>query len=246
MKKHDVSPKSGEQVDDSEQEVHAQKMVSLGHFTQAIVHDIRNALHVVGSASTLIERRTDDAAIHHHVNTIHKTIGRTNDLIERILSFANNSEEHLGIIDLPHSIDESIQHARPMFPAGISMEWQRPLQEMHILGDDGQIYQVILNLLKNAIEAIGRDNEGSITMNLRKVYPWAEIRVKDSGPGIDVAVIGRLLDSGFTTKPDGNGFGLANVAAIVKKHSGTIQIVSNPGEGAEFILLLPLLPELNE
>lgn len=233
-------------MDDFGHDVHAKKMISLGHFTQAIVHDIRNALHVVGSASILIERRTDDAAIHHHLNTIHQTLGRTNGLIERILTFANNSEEHLGVIDVSSSVDESIIQTRAIFPSCISIEWIRPPHEIHILGDDGQLHQVMLNLLKNAIEAIGADNEGSIFVGVKKVYPWAEIRVKDSGPGIAPEIIDRICDSAFTTKPDGNGFGLANVFDIIKKHGGTMQVLSSPCEGAEFILLLPLLPELHE
>jgi len=233
-------------VDDSGHDVHAKKMISLGHFTQAIVHDIRNALHVVGSASVLIERRTDDAAILHHLNTIHKTLGRTNGLIERILTFANNSEEQLGVIDLSSSVHDSITETHPILPYCIALEWHRPLQEMHILGDDNQLHQVMLNLLKNAIEAIGYDNEGAISVILNKVYPWAEIRVKDSGPGIAADIIDRICDTAFTTKDDGNGFGLANVCEIVKKHGGTMEVLSPEGEGAEFILLLPLLPELYE
>ena len=232
-------------MDDSENDVHAKKMVSLGHFTQAIVHDVRNALHVVASSAVLIERRTDDVAIHHHLNTMHQTIGRTNGLIERILTFANNSEEQLGVIDLSCSVDASIKETHPIFPAGITVTWLKPDDEMHILGDDGQLHQVILNLLKNAIEAIGADNAGSISVGLNKVYPWAEIRVKDTGPGIAADIIDQVCDTAFTTKGDGNGFGLANVSEIVKKHGGTMQVLSPKGEGAEFILLLPLLPELH-
>ena len=235
-------PISGDDRDDSKHELHARKMNSLGHFTQAIIHDIRNSLYVVGSASAMIERQTDDAKILRNLSYIDQTIERTNGLINRILAFANNSEENLGIIDVSCSIDESISLTRPMVPAGISINWQ-PLQEkVQILGDHGQLYQVVLNLLKNAIEAIGRDNKGSITVTLTKIYPWAEIRVKDSGPGIAADVIDRVCEATFTTKEDGNGFGLANVFDVVEKHGGTMQVTSPPGEGAEFIILLPLIP----
>ncbi len=243
MKKRTVSPKNCESLDDSRHDVHAKKMKSLGHFTQGIVHDIRNSLHVVVSASTLIERRTDDPSILRHIASIEKTIERTNGLIDRILAFANNSEDHLGIVDVSNAIDESILLTRPMFPSGITVEWHRPQGPVYILGDHGQLYQLILNLLKNAIEAIGRGNKGSILVTLSSSYPWAEIRMKDSGSGIAPDVIDRVCEPAFTTKKGGSGFGLANVFGVVEKHGGSMQVASPTGEGAEFIILLPLLPE---
>jgi len=239
------SPEKGEEKSEGRHEVHAEKMNSLGHFTQAIVHDIRNSLHIVVTASAMIKRRSDDPSIHNHINAIDQTIERTNGLIERILTFANNSEDHLGIIDLSSSIDESISLTRPMVPAEITIDWLHPAKTMHILGDHGQLYQVVLNLLKNAIEAIGRDNCGSIQVTLNRYYPWAELRVKDSGPGIAADVIDQICEPTFTTKEDGNGFGLANVFDVVEKHGGTMEVASPAGEGAEFIILLPLMPELN-
>jgi signal transduction histidine kinase len=245
LKKRENMPISDDNRDDSKHEVHAKKMNSLGHFTQAIIHDIRNSLYVVGSASAMIEKRTDDQTILNNLSYIDQTIERTNGLINRILAFANNSEEHLGIIDVSDSIDESITLTRPMFPSGISIDWQPPQEDIQILGDHGQLYQVVLNLFKNAIEAIGRDNKGSISVSLIKAYPWAEIRVKDSGPGIAADVIDRICELAFTTKEDGNGFGLANVFDVVEKHGGTMQVTSPAGEGAEFIILLPLIPKMS-
>jgi len=239
------SPAMGEEKSDCKHEVHAKKMSSLGHFTQAIVHDIRNSLHVIVNSSAMIERRTDDPSILNHISSICKTIERTNGLIDRILTFANNSEDHLGIVDVADSINESIALTRPMIPAEITIEWRHPAEAIHILGDHGQLYQVVLNLLKNAIEAIGHGNHGSILVSLNKYYPWAELRVKDNGPGIAADVINQICEPTFTTKEDGNGFGLANVFDVVEKHGGTMEVASPVGEGAEFIILLPLLPELN-
>lgn len=245
LKKCKVPTSADGGMHNSKHDVHAKKMKSLGHFTQGIVHDIRNSLHVVTCASAMIERRTDDALILHHLNSIEKTIERTNGMVDRILAFANNSEEHLGIVDVSSAIDESIALTRPMFPSGITIEWHRPVDEIHILGDHGQLYQVVLNLLKNAIDAIGRENSGTILVTLVKAYPWTEIRVKDSGVGIAQEVIDKVCDPSFTTKDDGNGFGLANVFDVVEKHGGSMQVTSPIGEGAEFIILLPLIPELH-
>ena len=227
------------------QELYAAKVNSLGSFMLGIIHDIRNSLHVVSSSTFMINRRSDDPLIHSHLEAITKTIDRTNGLVDRILAFANDSEERLGIIELSSSIDESVQLTRPMFPEMINICWHKPEKEMNVLGDHGQLYQVVLNLLKNAIEAIGRDKQGDIKVSLVHVYPWAELRISDSGPGIAEDVIDQIFTPAFTTKDDGNGFGLSNVYEIIKKHGGTMQVISQQGEGAEFIILLPLIPELH-
>ena len=86
---------------------------------------------------------------------------------------------------------------------------------------------------------------GDIKVSLVHVYPWAELRISDSGPGIAEDVIDQIFTPAFTTKDDGNGFGLSNVYEIIKKHGGTMQVISQQGEGAEFIILLPLIPELH-
>jgi len=243
--KRKCSPENGKKKRDSCHVVHDQKMKSLGYFTQGIVHDIRNSMHVILSSSSMIERRSEDPVTLKHLESINKTIERTNGLVERILAFANNSEERFGVVELCSAIDESINLTRPMFPPSIEVEWSHPEEKMQILGDHCQMYQVILNLLKNAIEAIGRDNNGTIMVALTRAYPWAEIRVSDSGSGIAPDIIDHVFTTAFTTKGDGNGFGLANVYAIVEKHGGSMQVLSPPEQGAEFIILLPLVPELN-
>jgi len=230
---------------DAVREADALKMNSLGSFMLGIIHDIRNSLHVVSSSSYMIERRSDDPQVLSHLDAIVKTVERTNGLVDRILAFANDSEERLGIIDLSHAIDESLQLTRPMIPDGITVCWQKQDRPINILGDDNQLYQVMLNLLKNAIEAIGSDNRGEIKVSLVRVYPWAEIRVSDTGPGIPADVIDNIFTPAFTTKSDGNGFGLSNVHAIIEKHGGTMQVISQPGQGAEFMMLLPLIPEMH-
>ncbi|GAV19082.1 sensor protein ZraS [Mariprofundus micogutta] len=244
MTKRKASLSSSENNDDSKDELQNKKVKSLGHFTQGIVHDVRNALHVVLSSTHMIERRTDDPLILHHITSIEKTIERTNGLINRILAFADNRGDQLGVVDLSASIDESVSITLPIFPSSITIEWQRPHEQVHILGSCDQLYQVVSNLLKNAIQAIG-DDEGTVLVSLSKSYPWAEIRVKDSGSGIAPEFIDQVCDASFTTKEDGNGFGLANVIDVVKKHGGTMQVLSPEGEGAEFIIVLPLLPELD-
>ena len=112
----------------------------------------------------------------------------------------------------------------------------------------GEFNQVMLNLIVNAAHAIeeaDKDQPGAITVATRAVDGWAEIRVSDTGIGIETENLRRIFDMFFTTKPPGKGTGqgLAICHTIVtQKHGGTITVESEEGTGATFIVRLPIIP----
>lgn len=127
-----------------------------------------------------------------------------------------------------------------------------------VLGDPIQLHQLVMNLCMNAVQAMGA-NGGRIvvavaaaTVDAKASGPVAELvpgryirlSVSDAGPGIDPAVLPRIFDPGFTTKPvgEGTGLGLAVVADIVRTHGGAVTVRSAPGEGATFDVFLPAAP----
>jgi signal transduction histidine kinase len=108
-----------------------------------------------------------------------------------------------------------------------------------------QISQVVLNLLVNAVQAIessGREQGGRIEVNSRSEGDYFLLEVSDDGCGIDPEAIPRLFDPFFTTKPvgEGTGLGLSISHGIITGHSGRIEVVSEPGQGTKFRILLPL------
>jgi PAS domain S-box-containing protein len=116
-----------------------------------------------------------------------------------------------------------------------------------VLGDEGRLSQVLLNLLVNAAQAI---TEGAPDDNLVRVRCWrgedeARIEVSDTGRGIPAEDLARLFDPFFTTKQpsEGTGLGLAICHRIVEEHGGHIEVESSPGEGSRFVVVLPLAPQ---
>jgi signal transduction histidine kinase len=107
-------------------------------------------------------------------------------------------------------------------------------------GNEGELHQAMLNILVNAIQAIGK--EGVITISTRVAQGAMEISVSDSGCGIDEQHLGRIFDPFFTTKEAGRGtgLGLSITYNIIMKHNGSVTCRSKKSEGSEFIINLPL------
>jgi len=107
-----------------------------------------------------------------------------------------------------------------------------------------KINQVIMNLLSNAVDAVGQG--GKVTVRTREEPGSVRIEVADNGPGIDAAIRDRIFDPFFTTKPvgQGTGLGLSISYGIIQEHGGSIEVESEPGKGTTFVVRLPVVPDL--
>jgi signal transduction histidine kinase len=123
-----------------------------------------------------------------------------------------------------------------------------------ILGDPGQLHQVVVNLVANAAQAIG-SRPGTITVGLSQQVPASVgapatigLSIKDTGCGIDEVYLARIFEPFFTTRMvgEGTGLGLSVVHGIITGHGGTINVRSKPGEGAEFSITLPVIEASTE
>jgi two-component system sensor histidine kinase HydH len=107
-----------------------------------------------------------------------------------------------------------------------------------IPGDEGQLSQVFLNVIINALQAM--PDGGSLVVTTRRDGDWAEVAIKDTGPGIAEAVLPHVFDPYFTTRPSGVGLGLAIAHRIVQGHQGSLDVESHVGSGTTMIIRLPL------
>jgi len=103
--------------------------------------------------------------------------------------------------------------------------------------DTGQIHQVILNLLLNAIQAL--DGVGNITVKVEESEGMACVSVEDTGPGIPPQTLSHIFRPFFTTKGHGTGLGLSLAKRIIEDHNGSIEVTSTLGQGSKFTILLP-------
>jgi signal transduction histidine kinase len=216
----------------------------------ALAHEINQpmtAARALARAAQQILRmpNADHARADGNLTTLIAQIDHAAGVVRRMRDFLRRGEPHVSTIDINAMIDEALTLAR----AGgatkdISVEFNARGDLPPYHGDRIQLQQVILNLVRNAIDSLtgcGR-REGWVRVATYRLDDPAriEISVMDNGPGIDAGLVDRIFDPLTTSKPDGLGLGLSICASIVQLHGGRIWLQSDTAGVTEFRFLLPL------
>jgi signal transduction histidine kinase len=214
-----------------------ERLAAIGQVAAAVGHELRNPLGVLTNALYLIGvGAPGDEKIARHVATAEREVAAAASIVDSLLDFAREREPVTAPVDLDDLIEESLSVAVP--PAGVEVV-RAGLEDLSpVLADRQQLRQVLLNLLTNAYEAIDGAG-GVVTIEARGRGDDVELRVSDSGPGMDADTAGHVFEPFFTRKAKGIGLGLPVTKRIVEKHGGTIAAESVPGQGATFVLTLP-------
>ena len=180
---------------------------------------------------------------------------RGKDLVNRILTFSRQDEQHKKGVALSQVVAETLKMVRALIPVSIEIRTQIEPNVGIVEADPTQIHQVILNLCTNAAHAIGQAR-GIITVGLEchvlgdaaaRIHPelrpgtYACLTIADSGEGIPHELLNKIFEPYFTTKDSGQGtgIGLATTHGIVRSHGGVITAASQVGEGSVFKVYLP-------
>jgi len=230
---------------------HAQKLEGLGRLAGGIAHDLNNTLvPVLALAKTGKNRISPDDPMHRTFALIHQAAERARDLVTQVVAFSRHEEIEREAVNLSSLVRASMTLLRASIPSTIRIE-ERIEAEPVIWANQGQLDQVITNLVTNAADAIDAA-AGTITIEVSRqtvasAEGWhgttaARLSVIDTGAGMDGATLQRLFEPFFTTKPvgQGTGLGLSVVHGIVLGHGGTIEATSRIGHGSRFYILLPL------
>jgi len=224
------------------------KLASLGTLAAGIAHEIRNPLTSVKARLYTLDKHLEAPSLaRKDAEIISTEVARLENIVQSVLNFARPSEPELKTIcaqDLlreVHSLMASTLDDRRM---QFTVE---PGPDQFISADTSHLKQVLINLVRNAVEAI--ETEGTITLRARRSRATLEERdteavileVADTGRGIPPEVEKRLFDPFFTTKETGTGLGLSIAARIVEKHGGVLQYQTRVGHGTTFGIVLPLL-----
>jgi PAS domain S-box-containing protein len=176
-------------------------------------------------------------------------IDRVKSIVTAMKEFSHPQEDQMSPVDLNHAIRSTVTVCRNEWKYVAEMELDLDEELPPVPCHAGEINQVVLNLTVNAAHAIqeqlghSSDQKGRITIHTEKVGEGVEIRVSDTGCGIPPEIQAKVFDLFFTTKPAGRGTGQGLAiarAAVVEKHGGSLEMVSQPGEGTTFIIRLPL------
>ncbi len=238
----------------SAQMIQQDKLAALGKMATGIAHEINNPLAVIGEKAGWMADLLADEEFQNSQNymefatsieKIEEHVDRAKKITHSMLGFARRMEPRLDDVEINTVLDRTIEmlnnHARIN---NIEIRKRYSDQLPVIASDESQLQQVFMNLINNAVDAIG--NDGIIEVTTKRKDQWLIIGISDDGPGIPRSVQKRVFDPFYTTKPNGKGTGLGLSISyrIIEKMGGNIRLESEEGQGTAFLVYLPVvLPE---
>jgi two-component system NtrC family sensor kinase len=225
--------------------IHTEKMSALGRMAAGIAHEINNPLAgILLFSSNLSKKVPDEGPMKEGLDIIIRETVRCKTIIQELLEFSRDREPQKEMVN-PNMILEKalkiLENEFRLHHIKIEKHLSDDLQETML--DEHQIEQVFINLLLNAVQAI--EEKGVITISSRMDQKRGKslIEIEDTGSGIRSENMEKIFEPFFSTKPKGTGLGLAVSYAIVKNHQGDINAFDKAGEGARFVLELPILQQ---
>jgi PAS domain S-box-containing protein len=233
---------------------HANRATTMGQLTASIAHEVNQPIAaMVTNAQAALRwlraRPPDLGEVRDSLGLIAEDGKRAGNVIGGIRAFINKMPPRKDRFDLNEAILEMVALTRnEMLNHGILLQTELAPGLPGVDGDRTQLQQVILNLILNAIEAMGGIDEGARELRIntgRAAAGGVLVTVRDSGPGLDPADMERVFEAFYTTKPEGMGMGLAICRSMVEAHGGRMWAGANEGGGAVFQFTLPLERELS-
>ncbi|RKP53914.1 PAS domain-containing protein [Cohnella endophytica] len=219
------------------------KLAMLGKIAAAIAHEIRNPLTSIRGFIQLLNPYLKEVGKQEYGRIILSEIDRANDIIYEFLNSSKPSAPMKQQILVGLLLKETVLLSdSEALMKGVEIQHEIYDPFLTIAVDVKQIKQVLLNMIKNALDAIVETDDqrkGRIVITSRKEGKYALITIRDNGKGMQRATLNRLFDPFFTTKEAGTGLGLSVSYRIIRNHGGTIHVDSQLDEGTEFLLYLP-------
>ncbi|MFV8752223.1 sensor histidine kinase [Nannocystaceae bacterium ST9] len=220
----------------------AEKLAAVGTLSAGLAHEIRNPLNAASLQLQLLERRikrvaADNQQLLEPVSLVQAEIVRLSHLVEDFLRFARPADLHRRRFDLVNLLAhvaelltlEARNHA-------IELRAELPGDPVHVDGDRDKLQQVVINIVRNSIEALEHTG-GNIVISLERIDDGlVRLRVHDDGPGIPEEIRHRIFEPFFSTKPMGTGLGMAICHSLIQQHGGDIEVFVDGGTTVEIRL----------
>ncbi len=249
----EVQRREQELREKQEQLVQAGKLATLGELTTGVAHELNNPLNniglFVGNAIDLIELGIVDAnpeQILHELYSAMQQVRKATEIISHLRTFGRAASVSYEPVVIEQVVQRSLSlMAEQLRLRQIEVQLHFPADEVIVMGNAIQLEQVFINLLTNARDALASVSRKVITITCVMKADFVELQVDDTGPGIPAGLEQRIFDPFFTTKEvgAGTGLGLSITYGIIKDHQGTITVNNRPGEGALFLIQLPVARE---
>jgi signal transduction histidine kinase len=221
----------------------SRRVASLGRLTAGVAHEVKNPLNAMTIHLELLRQKlsagADEQSTEQHVDIISREIRRLDDVVQGFLKFARPEELTLRRVPPGELIEEVMKTLEvEANVTGVSLARDVAAGVPDIEADPGILRQALLNLAKNAVQAM--PDGGRLTMSAAPTKDGrVEIRVADTGVGIPPENLAKIFDLYFTTKQTGTGIGLSLVYRTIQLHNGDIDVESTPGVGTTFVIKMP-------
>lgn len=226
----------------------ADRLFAMGQLAAGIAHEINNPLAIISTYVQIIGKRSDiDDEVKKEIGIIYEEINRIAEKVSDLMNFAQEGELKSERGDLNELVSRTLKMMRHQFSKkSIAVVEDYAPGELLVDVDRNKIRQVMLNLLINALQSM---ESGTLTVKTARAEDGcASVRVTDTGCGISPEDMPRIFDPFFTKRKvgEGTGLGLAISYSIMQSHGGTIEVESEPGKGASFIVKLPCAKSTTE
>jgi signal transduction histidine kinase len=228
------------------------RLAALGQMAAGLAHEVKNPLGAIKGAAQLLNEPTADSRLEpserEFVQIILEEVERLDRVVGSVLDYARPSKGNPSVVDVNEVVKGTLRVvASERTVPHVQTVLGKDLREVQ--ADAEQLRQVLINLVRNAVQATA--GYGTVTVTTRTRRPpvlgaatdgksgWVEISVQDDGPGMAPNVYKNLFVPFFTTKESGTGLGLAISQRIVEDMGGRIEVNSQPGSGSTFTLVLP-------
>jgi two-component system NtrC family sensor kinase len=227
--------------------VRTEKLSSLGKLSASIAHEINNPLAGILTFAKLMIRTIEHGPVGEaerrtlvkQLALVQRETERCTAIVRNLLDFARERPLQLKDVDVNHVVEEVFSLVSNQ-TAILGVEVTRDLARVPMVeADFGQLRQAFVNIVINAIEAMGKGGTLRVSTRPLPEEDGVEIVFQDDGPGIPPEIVQKIFDPFFTTKEKGTGLGLSVVYGIVERHKGRVTVESEPGKGTRFTIRLP-------
>ena len=211
------------------------RLANLGLVSASVAHEIKNGLVVIGTFMELLLPKGEDKEM---TDLVRRELARINSLVTQMLRYSAPKPTEFTAVGAHDLLDHSlrlIEHQMSGRLITLKRDFRATPDTIH--ADESQLQQVFMNILLNAVEAVG--SNGEVTVGTENAGANMLVFIRDTGMGITKENLSRLFEPFFTTKKNGTGLGLAICQRVVEEHRGKIEIHSEPGKGSAFIITLP-------
>ena len=223
--------------------IHLARSSAIDAMGSTLAHELNQPLAAIAIYVTALRRTFEQAAIEREMGEILEGIERctlkSGEILRAIRRMSVSARRSAAVFDLNEEIAEACRIALAGTPPGLAMNFAMH-EGVQGFGDPVQIQQVVINLVRNACEAMSGSPIREITVTTAEIDGQAEVSVRDTGTGIPLELIDKIFDPFVSVRPAGTGIGLAISRTIVEAHAGKLSAVNNADGGATFRFSIPL------